>query len=278
MAQPIIAIDDLEHTYPNGARALRGITLRIEPGEFIGLIGQNGSGKTTLAKHLNGLLRPTCGTLRFKGEDTRSWRASALASKVGYVFQNPDHQIFLHTVYDEVAFGPRMLKRSPAQVDEAVRSALQFMDLADAAQVHPHSLSRGQRQRLAIASVLAMRTEVIILDEPTGGQDRLQTRNLMRLLEDLNRQGHTIILITHDLELAAAHCRRVLVMFEGTCILDGPPVQVFRETEALQKARLLAPDIFRLSQALAWADPALSVDDFCSRYGTATQPRRVQSG
>ncbi|MCL4424236.1 MAG: ATP-binding cassette domain-containing protein [Firmicutes bacterium] len=261
--EALLVASNLSHTYPNGAQALKGVTLTVKDGEFIGLIGQNGSGKTTLVKHFNGLLRPTGGSLTFRGRDTKTMPASLLSASVGYVFQNPDHQIFANTVYDEVAFGPRNLKRPPKLVDEQVRRAVAFMDLEPYLLEHPQSLSRGQRQRLAIAGVLAMQPDVMILDEPTGGQDRLQTKNLMGLLKDLNSQGHTIILITHDLELAAAYCGRVLVMREGKLILDGPPREVFRETDLLESARLRAPDIFRLSLDLGWANPTLSVDEFC---------------
>jgi energy-coupling factor transport system ATP-binding protein len=267
--EEIFEVSGLHHFYPNGAHALRGVDLKIRAGGFIGLVGQNGSGKTTLVKHLNGLLRPSRGGVRFKGTDCHTLDAAEIASRVGYVFQNPDYQIFLHTVHDELAFGPRNLKLSEEEVRGRVARALTLMDLLGTEAQHPQTLSRGQRQRLAIASVLAMEPEVIVLDEPTGGQDRLQARRLMDLLTDLNRRGHTILLVTHDLELAAEFCDRLLVMGGGTLLLDGPPGEVFRQEEVLRSARLRAPDIYRLCTRLGWDSPALSVEEFVRRREAA---------
>lgn len=267
--EEIFKISDLHHSYPNGAHALRGVDLNIQTGEFIGLVGQNGSGKTTLVKHLNGLLRPSRGSVRFEGTDCHRLEAAEMARRVGYVFQNPDYQIFLHTVHDELAFGPRNLKLPEEEVRGRVARALEFMDLLGTETQHPQTLSRGQRQRLAIASVLAMEPEVIVLDEPTGGQDRLQARRLMDLLKDLNGRGHTILLITHDLELAAEFCDRLLVMGGGRLLLDGAPGEVFRHEEVLRSARLRVPDIYQLSSGLDWESPALSVEEFVRRQEAA---------
>lgn len=257
---------DVHHFYPNGTHALRDVSLQIEAGEFIGLIGQNGSGKTTLAKHLNGLLRPSRGELRFLGQDSSQMPASELATKVGYVFQNPDYQIFLHSVYDELAFGPRNQKLDEKKVRERAEKALEYMDLQGMGEQHPQTLSRGQRQRLAIASVLTMEPEVMILDEPTGGQDRLQARNLMGLLEGLNSYGSTIVLITHDLELAAEFCERILVLNDGKVVLNGLPEEVFEYDEILKSSHLRAPDIFRLGRELGWKEPPLSVESFVQKW------------
>ena len=264
--EKIFEINGVHHFYPNGTHALQGVDLQIGRSDFIGLIGQNGSGKTTLAKHLNGLLRPSRGEIRFKGTDCRRIKAFELSSQVGYVFQNPDYQIFLHSVYDELAFGPRNLKLPEEEVRERALKALEFMDLAGTEKQHPQTLSRGQRQRLAIASVLTMEPEVIILDEPTGGQDRLQARNLMNLLSDLNSREHTIVLITHDLELAAEFSERVLVMGDGRMLLDGTPDEVFQHDEVLESTQLRAPDIYRLSNALGWERRSLSVDAFVREW------------
>jgi energy-coupling factor transport system ATP-binding protein len=264
--EKIFEINGVHHFYPNGTHALQGVDLQIGRSDFIGLIGQNGSGKTTLAKHLNGLLRPSRGEIRFKGTDCRRIKAFELSSQVGYVFQNPDYQIFLHSVYDELAFGPRNLKLPEEEVRERALKALEFMDLAGTEKQHPLTLSRGQRQRLAIASVLTMEPEVIILDEPTGGQDRLQARNLMNLLSDLNSREHTIVLITHDLELAAEFSERVLVMGDGRMLLDGTPDEVFQHDEVLESTQLRAPDIYRLSNALGWERRSLSVEAFVREW------------
>jgi energy-coupling factor transport system ATP-binding protein len=266
VTEELFDITGLQHFYPNGTHALQGVDLKIRVGEFVGLVGQNGSGKTTLAKHLNGLLRPSKGEIWFRDTDCRRLKASELSSRVGYVFQNPDYQIFLHSVYDELAFGPRNLKLPEDEVHKRALEALEFMDLSGTEKQHPQTLSRGQRQRLAIASVLVMETEVIILDEPTGGQDRLQARNLMDLLVNLNRRGRTIVLITHDLELAAEFCGRVLVMGGGRMLLDGTPDEVFQHEEVLESTQLRAPDIYRLSNALGWEKRALSVEAFVREW------------
>src|SRR5215218_3049813 len=215
MTEPIIRVEQLEHVYPNGARALRGVSLEIQPGEFVGVIGQNGSGKTTLVKHFNGLLKPTSGRVVVRGRDTRKAYTSDLARSVGYVFQNPDHQIFSRTVRDELAFGPRNLKMDPATLTRNVDEAIDVMGLQGLEDKHPFLLSRGQRQRLAIAAVLAMKTEVLILDEPTGGQDREQVQRLEAALLELNRTGHTVLLVTHDLEVLAEVTRRAVAVFQG---------------------------------------------------------------
>lgn len=239
-----------------------GVSLEISPGEFMAVIGQNGSGKTTLVKHFNGLLRPTEGKVWVKGRDTSRTPVSVLAGLVGYVFQNPDHQIFCPTVWAEVSFGPRNLRFPRERIEKNTRRALEVMGLTDKANWHPHTLSRGERQRLAIASVLAVEPEVIVLDEPTGGQDRVRVQTLMSLLLDLNRHGHTIVLVTHDLELAAEYCRRVLVMYRGRVLFDGTPREVFREEKKLSEISLVPPQVCRLSLALGRSEPCLSVAEF----------------
>jgi energy-coupling factor transporter ATP-binding protein EcfA2 len=276
VTEELFDITELQHFYPNGTHALQGVDLKIRAGEFIGLVGQNGSGKTTLAKHLNGLLRPSRGEIRFRGTDCRRLKASELSSQVGYVFQNPDYQIFLHSVYDELAFGPRNLKLPEDEVHKRALKAMEFMNLSGTERQHPQTLSRGQRQRLAIASVLVMETEVIILDEPSGGQDRLQARNLMGLLVDLNRRGRTIVLITHDLELAAEFCGRIVVVGGGRVLLDGAPGEVFGRDEVLESTHLRAPDIYRLSRILGWEHPALSVEEFVRKWKTRAIPEEIE--
>jgi energy-coupling factor transport system ATP-binding protein len=265
MTEPIIVAEQLEHAYPNGARALRGISLEIEPGEFVGIIGQNGSGKTTLVKHFNGLLKPTAGRVVVGGRDTRKAYTSDLARRVGYVFQNPDHQIFSRTVRDELAFGPRNLRLARATLERNVEEAIEVMGLRGLEDKHPFLLSRGQRQRLAIASVLAMKTEVLILDEPTGGQDREQVQRLEAALLGLNRAGHTILLVTHDLEVLAEVTRRAVAVYRGQILLDGQPREVFRQTELLAQTFLKPPQITQLSAALGCDPLALSVDEMIGR-------------
>ena len=197
---PVLEAIDLTHRYPSGVLALDGVGVTIHRGEFVALLGGNGAGKTTLAKHFAGLLEPTSGTLR------------SHAGRVGFVFQNPDHQIFANTVLDEAAFGPRNAELPDPKVAERAGRALKRVGLGDVAGLHPLRLGRGDRQRLAVASALAMNPDVLILDEPTTGLDWRGAKALMELLTDLNRDGTTIVMITHDLPLAAHHASRTVTL------------------------------------------------------------------
>lgn len=274
--RPIIQVEDVTHTYPNGTQALKGISLSIERGEIVGVIGQNGSGKTTLVKHFNGLLRPTSGKVIIDGRDVSREPTSRLARTVGYVFQNPDHQIFSNTVWEEVVFGPKNIGLPPDEVERNAEHALRQMDLLEFKQMHPMRLSRGRRQRLAIASVLAMRPPVMILDEPTGGMDREQVRRLRTVLDELHAGGHTIILVTHDLEVLAEVCTRAIVLCQGELLLDGTPREVFRHQEELRRTFIQPPQISRLSMALGFPEVALSVEEAAAHL--LKQPEGQRAG
>jgi energy-coupling factor transporter ATP-binding protein EcfA2 len=263
----IIEVDNLHFGYAKSSPlALKGISLTIEKGEFLAILGQNGSGKSTLVRHFNGLLHPTRGTVSVKGTDTKTTPVSKLAASVGYVFQNPDHQIFCSTVWEELTFGPKNIGMPKDVIEKNATEALRIMELEGKEARHPHSLSRGERQRLAIATVLAIKPDVIILDEPTGGQDKARTEKLMRLLLELNVLGHTIILITHDIELAAEYARRVVVIFDGQLLADGEPREVFLEEAKLQQTFLTVPDIFALSRQVGMPVLALSAGEFVAEY------------
>lgn len=259
--ESVIQVENLVHVYPTGTRALRGVNLTIYKGERLGIIGQNGSGKTTLVKHFNGLLRPTEGRVLVMGEDTRRCQVSQLARRVGYVFQNPDHQLFSNTVREELAFGPKNAGMSRQQIEERVRYAAEFMKLDHLLDVHPYRLSRGERQRLAIASVLAMDPEVMILDEPTGGANREQLQRLERLVDEIHGAGKTIILITHDMVVLGETCERTVVMWEGNVFLEGPTRDVLREEEKLAQTFLTPPPVARLSLQAGWPRLMLTVDE-----------------
>ncbi len=274
----IIEVQGLGHTYPNGAKALNGIDLQIRKGEFLGVIGQNGAGKTTMVKHFNGLLKPTEGSVVVKGVDTRNAQVSSLARNVGYVFQNPDHQIFASSVREEIAFGPKNIGMDKATVERNVEEAIDILNLREVIDIHPFRLSRGQRQRLAIAGVLAMRPEIFMLDEPTGGQDREQVLRLRKVLQALNDAGHTIILITHDMELLAESTRRAIVVRGGKVILDGTPAEVFKETEELRKTFLTPPQISRLSMELGFRQPAMSVEEAAAELLKRAESRKAGVG
>ena len=207
---PVLEAIDLTHRYPSGVLALDGVDVTIHRGEFVALLGGNGAGKTTLAKHFAGLLEPTSGTLRSHAE------------RVGFVFQNPDHQIFANTVFDEAAFGPRNAGLPDPEVAARAGRALERVGLGDFAGLHPLRLGRGDRQRLAVASALAMNPDVLILDEPTTGLDWRGTEALTGLLADLNRDGTTIVMITHDLPLAARHASRTVTLTAPAPEAAGP--------------------------------------------------------
>jgi len=244
---PIITVDQLAHAYAPETEAVAGVSLQIREGEFIAILGQNGSGKTTLAKHLNGLLQPTAGTVTVSG----GGRGPAeLARTVGYVFQDPDHQIFCATVREEVAFGPKTLGLDPATVDQRVSAALLDVGLTHLADADPFTLIKGERQAVAVASALACDPKVLVLDEPTTGLDGPQQGRMMGLLRQLNERGRTVVIITHSMWTAASYAHRVVVMSRGHIIADGPTRDVFGNREVLAQAHLEPTATAALSQTL----------------------------
>jgi len=225
-----VTVESLGFVYPDGTRALDGVDLGIEPGASVAVIGQNGSGKSTLVRHLNGLLRPTEGRVLHDSEDVAGLRTAALAARVGIVFQNPDRQIFAGRVRDEVAFGPRMLGRGKAEAAAAGAAALEAVGLTDATDANPYDLGYSRRKLLAIASVLAMDTPVVVLDEPTTGQDARGIARVQQVIAQLVADGRTVIAISHDMRFVAESFGRVVVMGSGRVLLDGSPAEVFAES------------------------------------------------
>jgi energy-coupling factor transport system ATP-binding protein len=223
----MIEIDRLVHVYPDGTRALDGLDLQVASGETVAIVGQNGSGKSTLVRHLNGLLRPTEGTVRIDGRDIAGQRVARLARLVGLVFQDPDRQIFAGKVRTEVAFGPRNLGLRGAELDRRVAEALEVVGLAGAADENPYDLGYSRRKLLAIASVLAMRTPIVVLDEPTTGQDLRGVARVRAIVAALAAEGRTVITISHDMRFVAETVRRMVVMRAGRIVLDGTPADVF---------------------------------------------------
>jgi energy-coupling factor transport system ATP-binding protein len=248
---PLIDTRDIHYWYGKEVEALKGVSLQIDEGELIALLGQNGSGKTTLAKHFNGLLKPTSGTVLVSGKDTRKVRVADLSKIVGYVFQNPDHMIFAKTIFDEVAFGLRNIKTPEDKIPILVKEALCSVDLRKPLSEDPHSLSVGERRRLTIASVLALKPAVLILDEPTTGVDYHRASLLMETVVRLNRSGLTIILITHDVALAAEYSRRTIILKEGKVIADGPTKVILSDEELLVHSSLYPPQVCQLAKRLS---------------------------
>ena len=248
---PILRTERLKYIYPAyHVEALRGIDLSIHEGEFIALLGQNGSGKTTLAKHFNGLLKPSSGRILLQGKSTTEYTHRELAQRVGYVFQNPDHQIFARTVSEEVGFGLKVLGENPKNIKKRVAGALEVVGLQGYEQEVPFTLTKGERQRVAVASILAVQPPVIILDEPTTGLDYRNQQNTMEMLKRLNRYGHTVIIITHSMWVAAEYANRTIVLKEGLILSDGPTRTVFADEDRLAQASLRPSSLVQLSNWL----------------------------
>ena len=257
---PLAEAENVHFSYPYGPRVLESINFRIYPGELVAIVGQNGSGKTTLAKHLVGLLTPTEGRILLECRDRALLSAGDNAHEVGYVFQNPDHQIFASTVEAEIAFGPRNFGLSDEEIEQRVSEVLQAVNLEDARQRDPFLLSKGERQRLAVASVLALRPRLLILDEPTTGLDYREQRRMMGLITDLNRSGIAIIIITHTPWLVAEYARRVVLMRRGRVLFDGSVAEFFQEEELLRDSSFRPPDVALLARRFGLQ--ALSPEEF----------------
>lgn len=262
--QPLAEIRNLSFAYPNGPRVLDGINLRIRAGEFIAIIGQNGSGKTTLAKHLVGLLKPIEGEVLLGGRDRATLRPAETAREVGYVFQNPDHQIFAATVEDEVAFGPRNFSLSAGEVTERVDEVLRAVNLDGARGRDPFLLGKGERQRLAVASVLALRPRLLILDEPTTGLDYREQLRMMALVSELNRDGIAIVIITHTPWLVAEYARRAVLMRKGGVLFDGPVRELFERDELLRGSSFRPPEVVTLARRFGFS--ALNPAEFAREF------------
>ncbi|MBM7866333.1 ATP-binding cassette domain-containing protein [Heliobacterium gestii] len=274
----ILEARSLRHTYRSGREALRGVDVTIRAGEMIALIGRNGAGKTTLTKHFNGLLKPTAGTVLVDGQDTGKTAVARLARTVGYVFQNPDHMIFHDTLFDEVAFGPRNLGLTGADLVKRVETALAAVGLEGFRDSDPALLSRGQRKRAALAAVLAMETPVIIVDEPTSGQDFREARQIMAILQQLHRRGHAVLFITHDMELVHEYAHRVLALDDGQITLDAPPAELFRHEAALQSAGLRLPLAAELARRLAPFGVPATVDSVDALAATVARLAKARLG
>ena len=225
-----LALDGVGFVYPDGTRALSDVDLAVASGEVVAIVGQNGSGKSTLVRQLDGLLRPTEGRVLHDGVDIAGTRVAALAAKVGIVFQNPDRQIFAGRVRAEVEFGPRILGRTTGEAAALGTAALAAVGLGELAGANPYDLGYSRRKLLTLASVLAMDTPVVVLDEPTTGQDARGVARIQRVVEAIAADGRSVIAISHDMRFVAETFRRVVVMGAGRVLLDGSPAEVFGES------------------------------------------------
>jgi energy-coupling factor transport system ATP-binding protein len=257
-----IVIDDLIYRYPTGIEAVRGVSLTIEPGSTMAILGQNGSGKTTLVKHLNGLLRPAEGRILIDGEPTDGQPIARLASTVGFVFQDPDEQLFERSVEREVAFGPRNLGIPAAEIGPLVAASLAAVGLAEERTTNPYDLDLSRRKLVALAGVLAMNPAVLVLDEPTTGQDADGIERVGAVIDAMRSAGRTVVAITHDMEFAAASFERIVVMRDGIVVADGPPAMVFSpsNTELLASTGLTPPPTARIAARMGLAGVPLDVN------------------
>ncbi len=256
-SSPVVEVLNLSFTYPGSSQpALRNLSFEIRQGEFAGIIGHNGSGKSTLLRHLNGLQHPQQGSVRILGKDVREWNPKELSRAAGLVFQNPDHQIFNATVREEIEFGPKQFGLPEDRRKKDVERAIATMDLLQQLERDPFQLSKGERQRVAVASVLSVSPDILILDEPTTGLDYRQQKYLMELLQNFHREGTTIVIVTHALKLVAEYCTHAVVLHQGEKKAEGHPREVFFSDQFPLKL----PPLLELSKQMN--GNALSVDEF----------------
>lgn len=254
----MIMIEDVHFAYDGIYTALQGVSLQIEKGECVAIMGTNGAGKTTLVKHMNGLLRPQHGRVIVDGADAKNLSIAELSRIVGLVWQNPDHQLFLDSVRKEIEFGLKNLGFTPEETDAQCTQTLKNIGLEGLAERSPFALSGGERKRVALATVLATEPQVLALDEPTIGQDAQQKELLARMLMDLNDRGRTVIVVTHDIEFVIEHFPRTIAMAEGRIVADGSTSSVLSNEDVLERCSLTLPQLTVAARALHKAFPQVS--------------------
>lgn len=261
-----ISASELSFSYPSGVQALDGVSLEIEPGECVAIVGENGAGKSTLVKQFNGLLRPSSGKVRVGDWDAAQKSPAQLARRVAFLFQNPDEQLFERTIFREVAFGPQNLGLAGDEVRARVGQALEQVGLAAQQEQHPYDLPYSQRKLIALAATLALQTPILVLDEPTVGQDAAVQDRIAEIIRGVLAESRTVVLISHDLDFCASLAQRVIVMAEGRIVVDAPAEEALSQTELLNHAAVDAPQIVRLAQALGMEKSPLSIAGFVEEY------------
>ncbi len=248
----MLEVKNLKYSYNDDYQALKGVSLKVNEGDMVALLGKNGAGKSTLFLHLNGIYEPDEGQVFIDGEELKYDKKSLLKfrQKVGIVFQNPDDQIFAPTVEEDVAFGPLNLGLSMDEVQDRVEDALHRVGMSGFEKKAPHHLSGGQKKRVAIAGILAMKPEIMVLDEPTAGLDPHGVTNLTKLLKELNSEGITIIISTHEVDLVPDYANKIFVLVEGKLISEGTPKDIFSQPDILERANLKVPIVTELFQKL----------------------------
>jgi cobalt transport protein ATP-binding subunit len=239
----MIEADSVRYSYPSKVEALKGVSLTIKDGEFVAIMGQNGAGKSTFVKHFNGLLKPSQGKVKVDGVETTKSSVAKLARDVGFVFQNPDHQLFSETVEDELAFALKNFGFKPEVIEERVTWALNLLSLSQYRKTSPFLLSGGERKRVALASVLAWDPKMLVLDEPTIGQDHEQKEKLQQFILQMQSQGKTVVTVTHDVEFVAECNPRVILMKEGKIVADGEGKQILTDPTMLELSSIVLPQI-----------------------------------
>lgn len=239
----MLNVEDVHFSYTSGVEALRGVTLSVKKGEFVAIMGQNGAGKTTLVKHFNGLLKPTKGRILVDGVETSKTSVASLARNVGFVFQNPDHQLFSETVEEEIAFALKNFGYKSTVIDQRITWAVNLLGLTQYRKTSPFMLSGGERKRVALASVLAWDPQVLVLDEPTIGQDHQQKENLRQFITQLQTQNKTIVIVTHDVEFVAECNPRVVLMREGKIVADGEGNNILTNPKVIEQSSIVLPQI-----------------------------------
>ena len=257
----MIQCQNIWFSYDGITPVLKDITLKIMDSDFVGIMGENGAGKTTLVKLFNGLLKPAKGEVFINEKNVITLSVAELSRIIGFVFQNSDHQIFSRTVAEEIGFILKNFKYEESKIQEEVERILKQFDLERYKEQSPFLLSGGERKRVALASILCARPEIIILDEPTIGHDAIEKRKLIELLRDLNKNGVTIIIITHDIEFTAEYLPRCILMSKGVIISDGPTKYILANELLLKAASLVEPQLVHLCHLLNFESVVLSIEE-----------------
>lgn len=261
--EPLIRVEGMSFAYQSGVNVIHNIDLTIAPGEFTAIIGNNGSGKSTLMKLILGLLKPTQGRIIVDGLDTRQARVSDMARRIGFIFQEPNEQLFANSVEEEIRFGLRNLKLAEEEIESRVNETLDLFGIQSLRGVFPRFLARGDKQKVCIAAIVAMHPQIILLDEPTTGQDHRDSRKIMELAETLNARGITVLLVTHDMPNVAQYARRVILLNDGVLVKSAATLEILANQSLMQSCSLVPPQITRLGLALQPLGflPTLKVQD-----------------
>jgi ABC-type cobalt transport system, ATPase component len=266
----LIRFDDVSFAYPNGHLAIENVSLSIDAGEAVAIVGQNGAGKTSTAKVMNGLFKPSAGAVTVAGQDTRERTTAQIARTVGYVFQNPDDQIFHNDVYSEIEFGPKTLGVSGAELERRVYAAAELADIGEYLDENPYNLPFSTRKFVAIASTLAMGCDAFILDEPTAGQDRSGMETIGRIVASLKADGRAVITITHDMQFVVDNFERVVVMADRHVVADAGKREIFWNHAVLEEAMLKQPYLSELSRDLGLGGHVLELGEFVRSFQQAS--------